>query len=409
MKKLLALILSLSMVMGFMVAPSFADDALDTVTSGYDNLNHEAGELVIGFLGGSITVADGDANKQGFNRYATRVTNWFQEQYPEKTVTQVNAGIGGTGSDLGKYRVMTDIGAYAPDVVFVEYAVNDAHNSALYSETVRSNMETIVRNLQSLPKVPVIVFLYSMHDNSYSNIRYTSIPDHQDVADYYGIESINFYEYMSDLVAKGEFIWDKNQSGSLTSDNIHPNALGHEQYGNYIISQLESRDILHENKTNLSRKFMISAKDARDIKFADADDFVMTGTWVDGVAGQSDDKYEAIQATAEGDTVSFTYESAGNDTLGVTLIGGTGTWILDEGTENEVTGELKDASNNLPIVKKFVEGLSAGTHTVKITNTNGLKLGRIIADGGIEVNAATTDANGDHIPASMPMNLLQNC
>ena len=409
MKKLLALILSLSMVLGLFTVPSFANDTEDTVTSGYDNLNHEAGELVIGFLGGSITVADGDSNSLGLNRYATRVTEWFQEQYPEKTVTQVNAGIGGTGSDLGKYRVMTDIGAYAPDVVFVEYAVNDAIVSALYSETIRSNMETIVRNLQSLPKVPVIVFLYSMHDNSYSNIRYTSIPDHQDVADYYGIESINFYEYMSDLVQKGEYIWDKNQSGSLTGDNIHPNAWGHEQYGNYIISQLESRDILHENNTNLPRKFMFSTKNTRDIKFANATGLEMTGTWENGVAGQADDKYEAIQATAEGDTVSFTYESTGNDTLGVTLIGGTGTWVLDEGTENELTGELKDASNNLPIVKKFVEGLSAGTHTVKITNTNGLKLGRIIADGGVEVNAASTAPNGDHIPASMPDNLLQNC
>ncbi len=402
MKKLLAQLLSLSMVMGLLAVPTFAE-------SGFDNLNNEAGELVIGFLGGSITVADGDSNQYGFNRYATRVTEWFQEQYPEKTVTQVNAGIGGTGSDLGKYRVMTDIGAYAPDVVFVEYAVNDANISELYSETVRSNMETIVRNLQSLPKVPVIVFLYSMHDNSYSNIRYTSIPDHQDVADYYGIESINFYEYMSDLVQKGEFVWAKGQSGTLTNDNIHPNALGHEQYGNYIISQLESRDILHENNVGLSRKFMFTTKDARDIKFADADNIAMTGTWENGTAGQADNKYEAIQATAEGDTVSFTYESTGNDTLGVTLIGGTGTWVLDEDTENELTGELSGASNDLPIVKKFVEGLSAGTHTVKITNTNGLKLGRIIADGGVEVNAASTAPNGDHIPASMPENRIIGC
>ena len=211
------------------------------------------------------------------------------------------------------------------------------------------------------------------------------------------------------LLQKGEFIWDKNQSGTLTSDNIHPNAAGHEQYGNYIISQLESRDILHENNTNLPRKFMFSTKNTRDIKFANATGLEMTGTWENGIAGQADNKYEAIQATAEGDTVSFTYESTGNDTLGVTLIGGTGTWILDEGTENEVTGELKDASNNLPIVKKFVEGLSAGTHTVKITNTNGLKLGRIIADGGLEVNAASTAPNGDHIPASMPENRIIGC
>ena len=403
MKKLLAILLSIVMIASVVTVPAFADNA---VTNGYDNLNNEPGELVIGFLGGSITVADGDRGTM--NRYATRVTNWFQEEYPAKTVKQVNAGIGGTGSVLGKYRVMTDIGAYAPDVVFVEYAVNDSHYSALYSETVRSNMETIVRNLQSLPKVPVIVFLYSMHDNSYSNIKYTSIPDHQDVADYYGIETINFYDYMSALVAKGEFIWDKTQSGSLTSDNIHPNALGHEQYGNYIISQLESRNILHKNNEGLSRMFMFSTKDTRDIKFANADNLEKTGTWENGYAGQSDNKYEAIQSTAAGDSVSFTYTSAGNDTIGVTVLAGSGTFVVDEGTENEVSGTISGA-NNLPEPKEFASGLAAGVHTVKIVNTSGLKLGRIIANGGVEINAASTAANGDHIPASMPKNLLMNC
>lgn len=404
MKKLLAILLSIVMIASVVTVPAFADNA---VTNGYDNLNNEPGELVIGFLGGSITVADGDTNYMGLNRYATRVTNWFQEEYPAKTVKQVNAGIGGTGSDLGKYRVMTDIGAYAPDVVFVEYAANDAHVSALYSETVRSNMETIVRNLQSLPKVPVIVFLYSMHDNSYSNIKYTSIPDHQAVADYYGIETINFYDYMSALVAKGDFIWDETQAGSLTDDNIHPNALGHEQYGNYIISQLEACNILKKNKEGLPAKYLLTTKDTRDIKFANADNLVKTGTWDDAFSGQSDNKYEAIQATAEGDSVSFTYTSAGNDTIGVTVLAGSGTYVVDEGTENEISGTLS-GSNNLPAPKEFATGLGAGVHTVKIVNTNGLKLGRIIANGGVEVNAPSTAANGDHIPGSMPKNLLMN-
>lgn len=415
MRRLLSLILSIVIVLGLISVPAFASDTLKTY--GYDNINNSGGDLVIGFLGGSITVADGDSGYMGWHRYATRVTEWFQEKYPNKTVKQVNAGIGGTGSDLGKYRVMTDIGAYAPDVVFVEYAVNDAHYSRLYGESVRSNMETIVRNLQSLPKVPVIVFLYSMHDNSYSNLKYTSIPDHQEVADYYDIETINFYSYMFPLVEKGEFIWDKNKvsEGSLTNDNIHPNALGHEQYGNYIISQLESRDILHKNNTGLSRKFMYTTKDTRDIKFVDADDFAKTGTWDNTYAGQSDNKYEAIQATATGDSISFKYTSSGNDEIGVTALRGSGSWVIDEGTENELSGTFSVSDTNLPVVKSFVSGLAEGEHTVKVVNTADgttvphLKLGRIIANGGVEANLSSTAANGDHIPQSVPENLVIGC
>ena len=411
MRRLLSLILSIVIVLGLISVPAFASDTLKTY--GYDNINNSEGDLVIGFLGGSITVADGDSGYMGWHRYATRVTEWFQEKYPNKTVKQVNAGIGGTGSDLGKYRVMTDIGAYAPDVVFVEYAVNDAHYSRLYGESVRSNMETIVRNLQSLPKVPVIVFLYSMHDNSYANLKYTSIPDHDEVAAYYGIETINFYEYMSALVADGTFVWDKNDAeNSLTHDNIHPNAKGHEQYGNYIISQLESRNILHKNNSGLSRRFMFTTKNTRDIAASEA---TASGTWEESTAGQSDNKYEALQSTATGDSLTLTFTSSGNDEIGVTALKGSGSWVVDEGTENELSGTFEVANNNLPIVKKFVSGLSAGIHTVKVVNTADgtevphLKIGRFITSEGTDVNVSGTAVNGDHIPSSMPHNLIQDC
>ncbi len=407
MKRVLSFVLSLVMILGLISVPAFASDVK---TSGYDNLNNNAGDLVIGFLGGSITVADGDSNSMGFNRYATRVTKWFQDKYPAKIVKQVNAGIGGTGSDLGKYRVMTDIGAYAPDVVFVEYAVNDTHYSRLYSETVRSNMETIVRTLQSLPKVPVIVFLYSMHDDSYAKLNYTSIPDHQAVADYYDIETIDFYNYMKPLVEKGDFIWDKTKAGSLTNDNIHPNALGHEQYGKYIISQLESRDILHKNNYGIAPKFESTTVNTRDIKL---DSATKSGIWEDSYSGQSDNKYEAIQSTATGDSITLTYTSAGNDSVGVTVLRGEGSYVLDEGTDSEISGTFSVSDSNLPVVKNFASGLSAGVHTVKIVNTADgtevphLKLGRLVAHGGREVAAATTAENGDHIPGSKPANLIQ--
>ena len=53
------------------------------------------------------------------------------------------------------------------------------------------------------------MFLYSMHDDPYAKLNYTSIPDHQAVADYYDIETIDFYNYMKPLVEKGDFLWDK--------------------------------------------------------------------------------------------------------------------------------------------------------------------------------------------------------
>lgn len=76
MKKLLAVLLSLSMVLGMITVTAQAEgEVAQVVTHGYDNLNNEEGDLVIGFIGGSITIGS-----NATDRYATHVTNWFQEQ-----------------------------------------------------------------------------------------------------------------------------------------------------------------------------------------------------------------------------------------------------------------------------------------------------------------------------------------
>ena len=63
-------------------------------TYGIDNLNNESGDLVIAYLGGSITEG---AGATGSNRYATQLTNrYFKTKYPNKNVIEVNAGVGGT-------------------------------------------------------------------------------------------------------------------------------------------------------------------------------------------------------------------------------------------------------------------------------------------------------------------------
>lgn len=78
----------------------------------------EAGQPVrIAYLGGSITEMD------GWRRLSRE---WLQAQYPACTFSETHAAIGGTGSSLGVYRVGEHVLKYDPDLVFVEFAVNDA-------------------------------------------------------------------------------------------------------------------------------------------------------------------------------------------------------------------------------------------------------------------------------------------
>lgn len=60
-----------------------------------------------------------------------QITDWLKQQYSNVQFTSINSGIGGTGSDLGVFRTERDVLQYHPDLVFVEFAVNDAKTDSL--------------------------------------------------------------------------------------------------------------------------------------------------------------------------------------------------------------------------------------------------------------------------------------
>ena len=90
-------------------------------------------EARIAYLGGSITAQDG---------WRPKTLNWFRQQFPNAKVSEINAAIGGTGSDLGVFRLRHDVLEHKPDLLFVEFAVNDGGAPPLQ---IYRCMEGIVR------------------------------------------------------------------------------------------------------------------------------------------------------------------------------------------------------------------------------------------------------------------------
>ena len=156
MKKLLSLLLAVVMICSVFTSVS----AADARTYGADNLNSKSGDLIIGYIGGSITEGAGATSSN--TRYSTLVVNeYFKKNYPGKNVIERNASIGGTGSDYGNVRMRNDLkldSDATPDVVFIEFAVNDIGGG---SSALTQNMESMVRQLLALPKIPVIMFVYT--------------------------------------------------------------------------------------------------------------------------------------------------------------------------------------------------------------------------------------------------------
>ena len=111
--------------------------------------------ITLGYLGGSIT--QGSLSSTPDTCYAALTTKWWREQYPQTEITYVNGGIGGTTSQFGAARADSDILAYEPDFVVIEFSVND-DNSLFFRETY----EGLVRKVYTSKTAPAVLLVHNM-------------------------------------------------------------------------------------------------------------------------------------------------------------------------------------------------------------------------------------------------------
>ena len=192
-------------------------------------------KVTIGYLGGSITAGSGSSNEKYCWRY--RVTQELGKLFPDTGFEGINAAIGGTDSSLGLFRMDSDMMQQKPDMVFVEFAVNDCElqKSAMY-------MENIVRQLLKYDKDMPVVFIYTvtqrMIDEGYSRGELPeSVKQHNLVAEYYNIPVINAGKALFDTITE-----EKCDIYRYTIDSVHPNDDGYALYTNVIMKELPEID-----------------------------------------------------------------------------------------------------------------------------------------------------------------------
>ncbi len=181
-------------------------------------------EVTIAYLGGSITQGSSAGNELC---YARLTTNWFEEQFPEATINYVNAGIGATGSYIGLHRADRDVLAHDPDLVFVDFSVNDTYDRMSIN---RSTYEGLMRKLWSSESAPAIVCLAMTQEDG------TSVQDdHSAIAIRYDLPFISYRNAILDVIDKGYIVWD-----DISDDNIHPNVPGHAVLSKMITNYLQT-------------------------------------------------------------------------------------------------------------------------------------------------------------------------
>lgn len=117
-KKTLAILLSLSTL------AAHAGTGKPASFAAFDSRAKAGERLTVVFFGGSLTWS---ANASEPNRTGFRglTADWFEKTYPNAHFTFVDAAIGGTGSNLGMFRLERDVLSKRPDLVFLDFICND--------------------------------------------------------------------------------------------------------------------------------------------------------------------------------------------------------------------------------------------------------------------------------------------
>lgn len=127
-------------------SPDFAD---------FDHRARCGERLSVVFFGASLTWGANATDPQ-LTSYRALIGHRLEQRYPNAHFRFWDAAIGGTGSQLGLFRLERDCLKRKPDLVFVDFSANDGIGSAT-PETLAS-YEAIVRRLvnQGIPVVQVV-------------------------------------------------------------------------------------------------------------------------------------------------------------------------------------------------------------------------------------------------------------
>ena len=180
--------------------------------------------LVIGFLGGSIT--QGSLSSTPKTCYAYLVYEWWKKSFPNAAFSFVNGGIGGTTSHYGGARAWKDVLRYRPDIVTVDFSVNDDANE-FFEETY----EGTLRRLLAAPSSPAVVVLNNVFYDTGKNAQ----DYHNRIADHYGIPHVSIKDIVYPDVESGKIV-----RADITPDNLHPNDKGHRLVADEICKLLDS-------------------------------------------------------------------------------------------------------------------------------------------------------------------------
>jgi hypothetical protein len=299
-----------------------------------------------------------------------QLSQWLDFHFPRKAYTHHIAGIGGTDSWVGLTRLQADVIDHDPELVTVDFAVND---STLDSAGSRADgfapaAEALIRRLRvGLPGAKLYGFIFTW-PNDYTHMdagRRAARDKWLELIDRYGLTLLGFDTWLEALMGAGYD--DTDVQVYFPDGNVHPNDGGYLQITALAKTEMES---IHDEWTgSLPERFYAEAEDY------EAEPILRNGVDNDGETGAGWSTVgTARQNGTAGDTITRagTFCSFGYDCLGSPA--GVMAWSLDGGAFTNIT--VTGAAPSVAEVTNF----ERGEHTVTFKIISGtVRINRFLA------------------------------
>lgn len=328
----------------------------------------EKKELNIIYYGGSVTVGGGYEKS-----WRKLVGKWFEDNFPDAKINNLSRAIGATGSRFGLYRLSRDVLPYKPDLIFIEFAINDYYHPET-STNAKMMLETMIREIKTAyPDCDIVTLLTTEKvyaSISYNNMLYDQAQAHDDVSAHYNIPTVRIGCAAVNRMGENHAArWNM-----FFEDAVHPNSYGHEYYYDcieeFLINSLKNTTykpsayeqkplpylhgfgLFDGNRTyvEITPEILAKSEALGGFGFAMADSKVYTNSVPHGFI-----KSNVANAV-------FVFEFEGTD---FEIAGGSKATI-----EVKVDGELVEIKDNkmrnVSIPQCIVSGLESGKHRVEI-------------------------------------------
>ncbi len=314
-------------------------------------------EITCAYIGGSITEGYHDGlTLQEDEKWAKMSTTYLQEQFPDATFNYVNAGISGTPSVLGNVRLTRDVTDHDPDIVFVEFAVNDG------GETIYKNAyESLVRTLLMDERDIAVVLLFTIVENGH-----TCQPHMTKIGENYDLPMISLPDSIWVEMQEGRMVWD-----DYSGDGSHPHVEGGKMIRDMVIHYYEQViPNIEASKGDVDNTLPepVFSGDYADMKFLDSTMLKpeMTGFAEANAHGSFPNSWQyrgedgaSMKFTINCRKLAMVFKANNSNMYGEAKI------YIDGEYTRSVVSNLSDGWQN-PVTEYIFDGTECGEHEVEI-------------------------------------------